>query len=142
METDHVYTFISEFYDVDFARIEREAPSGVDFIIVESKDRITGKPQAWALLVHNNILNNDAVSSRLVIKHGREYVKGYVLGPKECVDLVVSPTWGQDSLNGTLLNNYRLIGGEGKFPGFVKQHIEGIRRLVNPKQTETRVTYA
>ena len=124
---NHSYDFVAKEEDVDYIRIVREAPKDTPFIFVEERTRNGYKPSSWTLLVHNDLLKR---------------LEGLFLVLDE---LEVNASWGDDeipTLQGPKkLYSYRTIGGSGRFPGHVKQQVEKIKRMLNPKQTVVRVSY-
>ena len=133
-ENNHSYSFVTRKEDVDFIRIIKEAPKGSPFILVVTNNRI-GQPQGWHFFVHNDILNN-------------EDLQGLFFGTKFYNGNTLNPSWGYTEVytgpvefDAPVLRSYRYISGNGKFPGYIKQQIETIRRILNPKNIETVVTF-
>ena len=120
METGNSYDFVSREDDIDYVRIVKEAPAKTPFILVEERDRLSGRPKHWSLFIHNDVLNHPALVN---------FFGGWGLN---------EISYGGSSKK---LYSYRVFGGDGKFPGYTKQFLEFIRRRINPKNIRTSVRY-
>lgn len=128
------YSFVAREEDVDYLRVVREAPKDTSFIIVQERTR-KNRPIFWMLLVNKSILSDHRAHG---LPLGTQF-RGK--GQK------VFHTWGYDSPDtvfGTgdtrLFHHYRAIGGNGKFPGEIKQQIQRIRAALNPETKNVKAT--
>ena len=130
------YTFVTRSEEIDPIRVVKEAPAGTPFILMEESTR-KGHPVRWTLFVSNNVLSDPDLFGRL-------------LGLKKAVwrDRTCHEFWGWDQVSyeneeAKPLYSYRALSGTGKFPGYIKQQIEAIRRALNlnPKNAKVKVTY-
>jgi hypothetical protein len=126
-ESDRKYIFVAAYEEVDYPRVLREAPEGTPFILVETQTR-TKQAKDYELFIHNSILTD-------------ERVQGLTVGNQGTLRHIttISPTWGHnDDIDGL---PYRYIGGDGAIPGYIKQQVEAVKRLLNPKDTRNVVTF-
>lgn len=135
------YDFVSTVEGIDVERIVKEAPKGTPFILIEVKEKDSNRKLGWALLVRNSVLNHPDLASEV----GEDYIRGYSLGERDLggdiIPWIVGDDWGSSYLGGIRLHSFRVISGEGKFPGYIKQEIAGIRGILNPKNIRTTVSY-
>jgi len=126
--TDNSYTFVSERKDVDFVRIVREAPAGTPFIVIEIKDRATGKSRYGnepeiLVLIHNNVVKNPRAKDLKVL--------GYKISD--------SGYWSNDPASVPHLYSY--VGRwvyEDKVNTF-RNEIAKVKKALNSKDTVTKV---
>ena len=123
------YSFVSTEEDVDYVRIINEAPEGTPFILVETRTR-TNQAKEWHLFIHNDVLQNPLA-------------QGVYVGDELTHPLIktLGPEWGYEDCVSGHLENYRCISGDGATPGYVKQQVVSVKRLLNVKNTKTFVSF-
>jgi hypothetical protein len=116
-ENPSSYTFVSTDKDVDLIRVVEEAPEGANFILVESRDRNNNVLKKSWVLVSRSALQNPRLQNGTL--HNQ----------------AVSPSWGI-----TFTKGWRISFVTQNYVQAVRENIEALLRVLNPKNTKTTVT--